>query len=819
MSEAQDHSAEITNRPGLRELSWRIAPHAESLGRMRDWLDADGQPLPIRSLARQGTDEASVALLDAWAVVADVVSFYTERIAQEGFLRSATERESVRLHARTLGYELRPGVAAEAELAFEIHTGADAPDSVLIPAGTPFQTIPEPGQVPQTFETLLEIEARGVWNNIPAANRTRQPFEFGAEVVWLNTTSSGVAIDDRILIVGKERRSVKISDPHGDDHEKWDFRRVVAVTSNPDGAPGWTQLAIDRPLGYKRTRELVAVEDIRVYRLTQRANLFGWNAPDRRLLERDAGPDIDTIYAGYDLPIGTRELEIDGEQPALVKDSWLVLEQSGRTEAFQVTSVRPDGATQFALSGKVTRVKVDIAEHLGDFDRGRALVYAVSEELPAADMPLSAPIGGGHQLNLIGTDPVLPDGRLVLVTGVDAETGLSAVEARTVVSCVASADGATMTCTLEPALVGTYPAGSVTVRGNAALSTHGETVNHVLGSGDGRDAFPRFPLRRAPLTYVRTTTNATGAAAALEVRVEGVAWAEVPHLDGVSQSDQVYVVRQGAEGQTSVTFGDGGHGSRLPTGGENVETTYRVGIGAPGAAAADQIRLPVRKPRGLIGVTNPAPSRDWAPEESLEEARVNAPQRVRTLDRAVSVSDYQDFARGYAGVGAGRADLVWDGHRDTVVVSVLDAIGAPASESLLLNLQTTLDSAREARTPRRVIAGQVIAVQVNCSIAVDPTYELVVVGDAVRAALLAAFGSMDFATPLPASGVLVIVAAVPGVVSVTMPVLSAPALPDASDDLLIALPARWAGTETDPVILPAQALQLHTEGLILEVTR
>ena len=73
---------------------------------MRAVLGADPRPA-VRALALRGPDEA-IALLDAWALVANAVSFYTERIAQEGFLRTATERESVRWLARTLGYELRP---------------------------------------------------------------------------------------------------------------------------------------------------------------------------------------------------------------------------------------------------------------------------------------------------------------------------------------------------------------------------------------------------------------------------------------------------------------------------------------------------------------------------------------------------------------------------------------------------------------------------------------------------------------------------------------------------------------------------------------
>ena len=348
-----------------------------------------------------------------------------------------------------------------------------------------------------------------------------------------------------------------------------------------------------------------------------------------------------------------------------------------------------------------------------------------------------------------------------------------------------------MVVVVEPALQGSYHADSVRVRGNVAVATHGETVAQVLGSGDGRTAFPRFELRRSPLTYVRTTTNATGAAAALDVRVEDVLWAEVPSLEQAGPADQAYVVRQGEAGDSSIVFGDGVHGARLPTGAENVASTYRVGIGADGDADVDHVRLLVRKPRGIAGVTNPSPSRDWASEETLEEARTNAPQRVRTLDRAVSVPDYEDFVRGYAGVGRARADLVWDGHVDTVVVSVLSAAGDTPSEPLLRDLRATLDSARETRAPRLVLPGDLVPVGARLLIEVDPHYERALVVEAVRSALLGSFGALEFATPVPASGLLVVATEVPGVVGVTMPRLSAPGLPDARPDLVVALPARW----------------------------
>ena len=83
--------------------------------RRRTRTSARSSPLTTRA-----PDDPAIALLDAWAVVGDVLSFYQERIANEGFLRTATERRSVLELARQIGYELNPGVAAATYLVWEV---------------------------------------------------------------------------------------------------------------------------------------------------------------------------------------------------------------------------------------------------------------------------------------------------------------------------------------------------------------------------------------------------------------------------------------------------------------------------------------------------------------------------------------------------------------------------------------------------------------------------------------------------------------------------------------------------------------------------
>ncbi|HLO28806.1 MAG TPA: hypothetical protein VK249_06710, partial [Anaerolineales bacterium] len=171
----------ISNRPGLNAPAYRIGTHASFLETMRARLssyfldipqegqDEHGQPdtervYPLRNLTTRAADDPSIALLDAWATVGDVLTFYQERIANEGYLRTATERRSILELARLTGYALRPGVASTAYLAYTIDNNFK--DEVIILAGARAQSAPGPGERPQTFETSEPLNARASWNTL-----------------------------------------------------------------------------------------------------------------------------------------------------------------------------------------------------------------------------------------------------------------------------------------------------------------------------------------------------------------------------------------------------------------------------------------------------------------------------------------------------------------------------------------------------------------------------------------------------------------------------------------------------------------------------
>ena len=149
---------EVFNRPGLSAVQYRSSTHAQLKSTMLARLSASQHPA-LQPLRARSDDDFAVALLDSWAVVLDILTFYQERIANESYLRTAKERRSLLEQARLIGYEPRPGVAASTYLAFTVDdptppptpglavpATATVPSEVIIEKGTKVQSIPGPAE-------------------------------------------------------------------------------------------------------------------------------------------------------------------------------------------------------------------------------------------------------------------------------------------------------------------------------------------------------------------------------------------------------------------------------------------------------------------------------------------------------------------------------------------------------------------------------------------------------------------------------------------------------------------------------------------------
>lgn len=208
--EADLPQPQIFNRPGLSALVYRIGAHPTFLRRMLTRLPVQtvvnhqGETVrPLAALTARNSDDPAIALLDAWATVADVLTFYQERIANEAYLRTATERRSVLELARTIGYELKPGVAASAYLAFTVESAPGAPGVSVVAQGTKVQSIPGQGQLPQTFETSKEITTRAEWNALRPRLTQKQPLSREAPSLYFAGTTTNLKPGEWLLIVDK----------------------------------------------------------------------------------------------------------------------------------------------------------------------------------------------------------------------------------------------------------------------------------------------------------------------------------------------------------------------------------------------------------------------------------------------------------------------------------------------------------------------------------------------------------------------------------------------------------------------------------------
>src|SRR6478752_4796316 len=82
----------IYNPAGLSNISYRVGTFNQFKS---DMLTAIISQKKLKDLTTRDDSDLSIGLLDSWAMVEDILSFYQERIANEGFLRTAIERRSI----------------------------------------------------------------------------------------------------------------------------------------------------------------------------------------------------------------------------------------------------------------------------------------------------------------------------------------------------------------------------------------------------------------------------------------------------------------------------------------------------------------------------------------------------------------------------------------------------------------------------------------------------------------------------------------------------------------------------------------------------
>lgn len=733
----------VGNQPGQPFIRRRVATHATAKATILRAL-SDPRLAALASFTRRDDDDFSVAMADAAAVVADILTFYTERLVNEHYIRTSAERRSVVELARLLGYQVQPGLAPAADLAFTMDPSPGAPAESVIAAGTGVQSSPDPGQLPVIYETLADLVARPSWNAIRPRPREPHPVQPGtalsfagvvtvsvgdgvlyrtgdpAAPVAFGTVSSVGSVDAVPDLPGKPGSpgrtdvTVALVDTPPAAAPPDDLLPALASAGSVPASVSWLagQVISAENLDSELLARSQTLADIagpfaqtgatpaQALLFRQQRALFGSQAPlsssvaATAALEagpRSAVPEAVQEWAkNLVLPWesatvasaggDTRDVYLDGATPAVAVGSLLVLRDGTAWGGYRVTAAESISIAMAGISGRATRVHVESGTGLSGFSIRRTSAYAGPVPVSLADVPAPQALDE-TTIELDGLMVGLRKGRPVVVMGEPAADRGHPVVVPTTLEGVVHDFGPRLSTTITLA----DPTPSALARSTTAICANVAPASQGETRrevlGSG-DARQAFQsfVLRQPPLTYLSADDPSGLRSTLSIWVNEVQWTAVDSFQDAGSGDHVYVVRD-QDGQTVVQFGDGAAGARLPTGVANVRAVYRSGGDLAGKVRAGQLSLPMSRSGGVTAVTNPAASVGGEDPEPVDAGRVSAPLRVTTIDRVVSLADYALFARAFPGVAKAQAVWARAASRRGVLITVAGHNGAVLTSS------------------------------------------------------------------------------------------------------------------------------------------
>jgi hypothetical protein len=466
---------QITNLPGQPAIVYRTGIWAQFNESMLARLSSATYPA-LSLLKTRDNDDFTIAFLDASAVMLDILAFYQERLANESYLRTAQQLQSLTELSRIIGYQPAPGIASSVYLAFTLKATPGAPANpstspgtppdlttapIAIPVSTQVQSVPVQGQKPQTFETSAAIPAKPDWNALPVL--AALPWAASSATgMYLAGTATQLNPGDLILMLGSGRSA---SNPSND----WSVQFLTTVT--PDTANNRTWIAWATPLP-SATSLVSPVPQIFAFR--QRAALFGYNAIEPYMVSTTNLPNFPVPTSGDWTGLSpSTTIDLDSSYSKIATGSWVVLIQqttstssaetsssslaSSLTEAgsgfralfrkisgvlsgvassisggaieaggtttvttsvdlYQASSVAAVSRSDFAMSAKITRITPDTTNDLSNYSARTAMAFAQTDQLTPALQPLDHPLYGTH-VDIQALRPDLIGATVIAISG------------------------------------------------------------------------------------------------------------------------------------------------------------------------------------------------------------------------------------------------------------------------------------------------------------------------------------------------------------------------------------------------------------------
>jgi hypothetical protein len=691
------HPKAVTNPPGLDRIAYRIGTFLEFRHAL---LLARGSELHLGQWHPGGEGDLAVQLVEWWAYLADVLTFYNERAATEALLRTADDDEAVRNLVRILGYRPRPGLAAHAVAA----ALSSSKKTVMLPAGFQLEDKPGPGKKPQTFE-LDAPTAIALPDDVPAELAPHVAL-FHKKSVLLSGNLTSIARGDELLVVKR--------DWNGAASQAGVVRvKSVAAEIAPDGTKN-TRVHLESKGGIGTGAR---ADQYRLMRSTQSARPRRGTDPSLT----DAGVHLDSLYRDVDI------------------GSPLILENGTQRFVVQVTSITEssyDFLTSSGLPPTDPRAAIPVPA-----------TFAVFSKTLGGILPASTTVRFGFRDvgELIGTPADDAAAQSIDVTVAPKDLAAFA-QARGILiedadgkgseaAAISNGVGVTLSGISKSALPLTAP---LHLLPNVLRLSRGKTVaREVIGSGDATLPGQDFALRNAPVTYLQDSASHSGQdySSTIRLRVNGIEWHEVRSFYGQAADARVFVTYEDAEGKTHVKTGDGINGARLPSGVDNVVASYRYGSGQE-APDAGTLTVITKSFPGLRAVRNPVAAGGGADPDPASLLRALAPKSALTFGRAVSAADYEVIAAAAPDVDRVRAYWSFNAGEQRAMLTLYVGDGEAAMHAAA----AAIAGAGESDDAQVVLAtAQKIAIVAH--VVVDPDYDAVAVHDAVVDALADRFSA------------------------------------------------------------------------------
>jgi hypothetical protein len=221
-------------------------------------------PNPFASWQAGTANDYQTMFVELWAYLADILTFYQERIANEACLGTASLRDSLLRLVELIDYQPGPGAGASGLVAFTAANGT----SLTVPAGFRVGSKPAPGQSAVVFETSAAATVVGENSSI-ALSSLSPDVAFQPQTVVLQGINNSVAVNDYVLVVENEGTNAEAS------------HLIPVSTVTVDKATNTTTITWISERGVENGDEFYAQasKQASVYAFRVSAAPFGANAP------------------------------------------------------------------------------------------------------------------------------------------------------------------------------------------------------------------------------------------------------------------------------------------------------------------------------------------------------------------------------------------------------------------------------------------------------------------------------------------------------------------------------------------------------------